>query len=378
MRDFFIALLIGSMMAGPMQSCEGNPPPKEVCDACKVCEANPTMEGCPLLIASGVCARCGSIPPPSTSTTTTTTTTFNPQPTPTPTPIPTPTPNPNNCTRQVQPATCSTPMPGEWKGDVNAALHSASGCPINQVCRVLNWRQTIVRTMELLEANGYCVSFDIDSGNCWFFAPNGECLRRGLGSEMGVRKGLSKTEFYQPITATENTRWADPRSICRPAFDEETLEQTRAHLNVGPEPVPTPTPGPTPIPPPSGGLCTNPTPGPLAKWEVKVHVRGPNWTTLDSTALVGPDAMYCSQIGYTDGRRFCPPRTEGTAEAIIRQCLLDVVGQPPFPVWKWNGSTTLPEGIQHDDNPYHLLVRPWLHGTAEVCGSNGVCGELVL
>src|SRR6266571_1397313 len=41
----------------------------------------------------------------------------------------------------------------------------------------------------------------------------------------------------------------------------------------GPGPTPTPAPAPTPTPEPSGP-CSNPTPGPLARIDVKIHIYG--------------------------------------------------------------------------------------------------------
>jgi hypothetical protein len=126
-------------------------------------------------------------------------------------------------------------------------------------------------------------------------------------------------------------------------------------------------------------------PGPLSKWEAKIHLRAPNWTHLTSTPLVGPDAVFCRAIGYTDGRRFCPPRTEGgpEAQAEIKVCNEQIVGtMPSWPRWFWNGVFVPPggleEGVAHHENPYNLMVRPGLRGTAMVCGENGVCGEVVL
>lgn len=152
-----------------------------------------------------------------------------------------------------------------------------------------------------------------------------------------------------------------------------------------PTPLPTPTPGPvpTPSPTPVPGACPVPVPGPLARFDAKVHVQGPNWTTLDSTPLVGPDAAFCAAIGYTDGRRYCPPRAEGGTD--IQACNELVVGvyipaDAGWPKWFWNDVFVpvdgLTEGVAHDANPYHLLLRPSLHGTAKVCGQNGVCGAV--
>jgi hypothetical protein len=114
-----------------------------------------------------------------------------------------------------------------------------------------------------------------------------------------------------------------------------------------------------------------------SRWEARV--RGGCWTTLTGT-LVGPDAAFCRVIGYTDGRRYCPPRAEGGTD--IKECNEVTVGKMPnWPTWFWNGVIVppdgLPEGVMHHENPYNLLVRPELRGTATVCGENGVCGEVV-
>ena len=82
-----------------------------------------------------------------------------------------------------------------------------------------------------------------------------------------------------------------------------------------PSPVPSPSaPTPTPTPTPGYTGCGNPLPGPIGRVDAKVHIRGPNQITLDSTPLVGPDAAYCAQVGFTDGRRFCAVRPEGHPE----------------------------------------------------------------
>src|SRR5215470_17710228 len=58
-----------------------------------------------------------------------------------------------------------------------------------------------------------------------------------------------------------------------------------------PAPTPTPTPEPTPTPGPNG-TSGPPLPGPIGRVDAKIHNRGPNMHTLDSTPHVGPDAEY--------------------------------------------------------------------------------------
>jgi len=256
-----LPLLFG---ADAPSGCGGKPPDPRVCQLCVLCKGDPSLPFCAAVETSGECKRCEAPPTTTTTTTqppappTTTTTTLpsplptptptpNPGPTPGPTPVPTPPPVPGGCIR-LSSSTCTLGLPGDFRDRVNAALSRASGVPVNEVREVPNWQEVIVQTMSILQVEGFCTSFDLDGGNCWKFAPDGTCLKRGLGSEMGLRMGADKTEFYQPITATKRTRWADARSVCRPAMDEESLAQTRAYLIEGPGPVPTPTPGPTPAP----------------------------------------------------------------------------------------------------------------------------------
>lgn len=175
-----------------------------------------------------------------------------------------------------------------------------------------------------------------------------------------------------PVVGRGKVRWAFPT----PGYVPTAACTT-------PPPIP-PTPIPAPVPTPTPGACPPPVPGPLSRWGVKIHIRGVNWTTLDSTPLVGPDAVFCKAIGYTDSRRYCPPRTEGTPEAIVRACNEQVVGTEKdsqgrlvYPRWYWNYGE-LPDGVTHDDNPYHLLVRPTMEGRATVCGQNGVCDGVSL
>jgi hypothetical protein len=71
-----------------------------------------------------------------------------------------------------------------------------------------------------------------------------------------------------------------------------------------PKPTPAPTPAPTPTPtptPPSGSGCGNPLPPAVTRMNTKIHIKGPNLWTLDTTPLIGPDAEYCRKIGFTDG-----------------------------------------------------------------------------
>jgi hypothetical protein len=152
---------------------------------------------------------------------------------------------------------------------------------------------------------------------------------------------------------------------------------------VTPPTLPTPAPAPTPdpdIPPPDSG-CGEPYPPPLREINVKIHVKAPEYWTLDATPLVGPNHVYCAEIGYTDGRQFCPVRLEGDPER--RACEAWVMGKAedtgtPGPTWYWEWDqycTSLEkDGCEHNPvNPYSLWVlKP---GWYQACRGD-LCGEV--
>ena len=154
----------------------------------------------------------------------------------------------------------------------------------------------------------------------------------------------------------------------------------------GPAPKPTPTPEATPQPNPTpgstegSGACGSPLPPALSTLNVKVHLRGAEAWTLDSTPLVGPDATYCAKIGFTDGRAVCPVRPEGNPER--EACELYVTGRAadtgrPGPTWTFGGRfcTGRSSGCENSaENQYQL--RAFQGGTFKACGRNGVCGEV--
>jgi hypothetical protein len=158
-----------------------------------------------------------------------------------------------------------------------------------------------------------------------------------------------------------------------------------------PAPAPTPTPSATPEPepsasptaaPPNTSGCGSPTPPELSQINVKIHLRGANAWTLDSTPLVGPDPDYCALIGFTDGRAICPVRPEGNPER--EACELYVTGVAkdtgrPGPTWYFGSRLCTGPGMgceNHPDNQYQLLV--YEGGVFKACGRNGVCGEVTV
>ena len=145
--------------------------------------------------------------------------------------------------------------------------------------------------------------------------------------------------------------------------------------------TPTPTPAATPNPPPSASGCGNPLPPEVTRMGSKIHIRGPNRWILDSTPQVGPDGDYCRNIGFTDGRLFCPVRAEGAPDRIA--CETYAIGTAldtgrPGPTWYRDGKLCTGEASgceNHEDNQYLLYV--YKGGIYQPCARNGVCGEVV-
>jgi hypothetical protein len=164
--------------------------------------------------------------------------------------------------------------------------------------------------------------------------------------------------------------------------------------------APTPQPGATPTPgaPEDGaypaipgdgdggdvGDCGEPIPPPLARINVKVHLRQPDRLVLDSTPLVGPDAAYCRMIGYTDGRSYCPVRPEGSPERLA--CEGARVGQASDtgrvgPTWTADGrpcrgAEAGASCLNHPDNQFQVFA--YGAGAFRACSASGVCGQLSL
>lgn len=157
-----------------------------------------------------------------------------------------------------------------------------------------------------------------------------------------------------------------------------------------PQPTPTPTPGALPddgdaLPAPPGGgssSCGAPNPPAVSRVNVKVHSQQADRAVLDATPLVGPDAAYCRAIGFTDGRSFCPVRTEGDSER--QACETARVGRASDtgrfgPTWSANGRPCEGRGagascLNHPDNQY--LAFAYGQGTFRACTASGVCGSL--
>ena len=128
--------------------------------------------------------------------------------------------------------------------------------------------------------------------------------------------------------------------------------------------------------PPIGSGCGRPYPPKVTRFNCKVHIKSPEYYTLDSTPIVGPDGEYCALIGFTDGRTLCPIRPEGAEDR--EACENWRVGKAADtgrwgPTWrKGDGSfCTGPESgcANHPSNQYALLT--YAPGTYVVTAENG-------
>jgi hypothetical protein len=175
-----------------------------------------------------------------------------------------------------------------------------------------------------------------------------------------------------------------------------TLSLAGCGSSTTPTPTPTPTPVPIPSPTPSAtptpspfGQCV-PTPPPLAKYAIKIHVDNGFKKVLDARPIVGPDVNYCA--AYSTGGKYCPTAPEGDPRAI--PCDILVSGNAsdtgrPGPTWTWSDDPSgfppfrscFPVGTDaggtvgcenHPDNQFLVFAR----GTGSVlaCSANGVCG----
>ena len=113
----------------------------------------------------------------------------------------------------------------------------------------------------------------------------------------------------------------------------------------------------------------------------KIHLRGANKWTLDTTPLVGPDGDYCRKIGFTDGRLFCPVRTGGHFRP---RRVRDLRGRHreghgparPHVVPQRQALHRELSGCEnHEDNQYLLYV--YKGGLYKACTRDGICGEVV-
>lgn len=208
--------------------------------------------------------------------------------------------------------------------------------------RVLDKEAYLNAVVANLQAAGYCSQRDPDDG----------AYERIL-----IKNENGYSENFDILTATANIR--------KNGTYFETCTPANFPVDRGGLPAP-------------GSGCGWPYPPPISRMNCKLHLYGPDYYTLDSTAIVGPDGAYCADAGFTDGRALCPVRPPDSPERI--PCETWIVGTAkdtgkPGPTWTFgNGQycTGPASGCEHHPtDPYGLLV--YKSGTYTVCSKTGSC-----
>ncbi|HEX9187623.1 MAG TPA: hypothetical protein VGB87_11150 [Vicinamibacteria bacterium] len=309
-----------------------------------------------LVAATGVLAAflssCGGGSSPST-------------PTPTPTPTAQPTPPPVTGGDPFHHSSC--PL---GKGDENAA------CAKGRSAALLNEIESAMDRLVLDKPQLFDLTNEYDAGTKAYKVVDREGYLNGLVSTLR-EAGLCAER--DPDDALQQTIRAKSAADSSESFD---VLLSSGHMRRGTGMYrSTCTPSSFPVDrsadaPPIGSGCGRPYPPPITRFNCKVHIKSPQYYTLDSTPIVGPDGPYCRSIGYDDGRTLCPIRPEGAPDRVA--CENWRVGKArdtgrPGPTWTKadGGLCTGPEsGCQnHPDNQYSLFT--FESGTYVVTAENG-------
>jgi hypothetical protein len=156
--------------------------------------------------------------------------------------------------------------------------------------------------------------------------------------------------------------------------------------------VSSPTPAATPTPSsaiqlPAGMVCSDPTPPPMLRMQLKIHAVDGNRTILDSKPLVPNVNHYCEKVGFGDWK-FCDTRPEGTPERVA--CDYLVTGMSPEtgrwgPTWYYNDVLCGTDPTVCVDHPTEqFLTVAKAKGPYEACASEDTpvdsegsrCGEI--
>jgi hypothetical protein len=109
----------------------------------------------------------------------------------------------------------------------------------------------------------------------------------------------------------------------------------------------------------------------------------PEYYTVDSTPLVGPDVQYCLSAGFTDGRSICPVRVEGASDReaceLWRSGTAKDTGKPG-PTWTRTDSAGKTDYCSGADAPCDRIgpftVKAFKGGMYEVCTEAGACAQV--
>jgi hypothetical protein len=134
--------------------------------------------------------------------------------------------------------------------------------------------------------------------------------------------------------------------------------------------------------PPIGSGCGRPFPPPISRFNCKIHLKGIEYYTLDSTPIVGPDCAYCASVGF-DGQCLCAVRPYGAPDRSA--CENWRVGTArdtgrPGPTWtKEDGSyCTGPESGCANSSASQYQLWVYRGGRYKVEGENGASCTVVV
>jgi hypothetical protein len=289
----------------------------------------------------------------------------------TPTPAPTPTPGGGGGTS----ASC-TIGPGSVDAECDKSssklwnqVEAAMDLAIEQKPQVVNKNDVAIQGSNLYKVLDKAGFLDGTVDN---LRKAGLCAQRDpadyLYEKVQVKRENGYSETYDIVTSDDYVRRGNGTYI-------ETCTPSAFPVDLG-----------TGVPPPGSG-CGAPYPPEIHRFRVKVHLQNQDTATLDSTPLV-LDAIYCAEIGYTDGRVECPVRVEGSPERV--PCENFAVGNAqdtgrPGPTWLRFTDET-PNGApctgkasgcgNHDTNQYALYA--YAPGWYRACGKNGACGSVLV
>jgi hypothetical protein len=128
--------------------------------------------------------------------------------------------------------------------------------------------------------------------------------------------------------------------------------------------------------PPVDSGCGRPFPPPITRFNCKLHLKGVDHYTLDSTPLVGPDCAYCASVGFDDGRCLCAVREHGAPDRVA--CENWRVGKAkdtgrPGPTWTKEDGTYCSGPESSCENSPATQYQLWVYkgGRYTVLGETG-------
>ncbi len=282
----------------------------------------------------------------------------------------------------VTPTPTPTPVGGGGGGNPGASCHLGPGA-INAECAKTSPKllQAVLDAMDLLveqKPTLFDKEDEAGSGTKQYRVLDKEAYLNGLVANLIAAGYCSERDpddanYERILVKNENS------------FNEnfDVLAGSGPHMRRGGSYFETCTPANFPVDrgglPAPGSGCGWPYPPPVVQMNCKLHLYGPDYYTLDSTALVG-SPEYCASVGFPD-RALCPVRPETSPERV--PCENWLLGPAkdngkPGPTWTHDGGQycTGPESgcERHPTNQFALLA--YKSGIYTVCANSGKCCEV--